>query len=154
MKDIKQIVNSDIVMLLCEKSLSSKEIAVVGILCAKWGDKHVKQKDIAEHRYWTETMEETKSEHPTMDSMTRDIRRIIRGLRVTHKLPILHDVNGHFLPETKEDLEQFIQRLESEAKGRAASSMETYKVMKETLGVSSPLFEELDFVGNQLIKQV
>jgi len=150
MKDLKQMINQDIVNVLCFGSPTEKEIAVLGILSRYWGDRPVTQKEIAEHRYWKESSKSTAS----LDTVLREVRRTVRKLRVERKLAILHSSNGYYLPESKLEMEAFIGRLEQEAKGRAASSMETYKIMKETLGISSPLFEQLDFVGTQLIKTI
>jgi len=153
MKDIKQRIASDIVNVMATGSLSKQEEAILTVLTDRWGDRNVTQKEIAESRFWKDAVG-TEESDSTMETKTRTVRRYIRNLRVKHKIAILHDERGHYLPETEQDLEDFIVRLEQEAKGRAASSMETYKTMKETLGVSSPLFEQLDFVGTQLIKRV
>jgi hypothetical protein len=152
MKDLKQLVNQDIVEILCFGKPTEKEIAVLGILSHHWGDRPVTQKEIANHRYWKESTPLSTTDN--IDTKVREVRRTVRKLRVERKLAILHNGNGYYLPETQDDLEGFVQRLESEAKGRAASSIETYKVMKDTLGINSPLFEQLDFVGTQLIKTI
>lgn len=150
MKDLKQLINQDIVDILCFGNPTEKEIAVLGILSKYWGDRPVTQREIAEHKYW----KDSSPSAATIDTILREVRRTVRKLRVERKLAILHNSTGYFLPESQVQMEAFIGRLEQEAKGRAASSMETYKVMKETLGISSPLFEQLDFVGTQLIKTV
>jgi hypothetical protein len=153
MKDIKQMINQDLVNILSFGKPTQKEIAVLGILSIRWGDKPVTQREIAEHTYWKKATESTHKSG-SIDTTMREVRRVIRKLRITHKLAIMHSSSGYYLPESQSDMEEFIGRLEQEAKGRAASSMETYKVMKDTLGISSPLFEQLDFVGTQLIKTI
>lgn len=138
---------------MISKAFSPPEEAILALLTERWSDKEVSQKEIAESDRW-------KATHPLLqdttnvNTTTRKIRKVIRKLRVEHKLPILHNERGHYLPQTEEDVSEFMERLELEAKSRAASTIETYKVMKDSLGVSSPTLDRFDAIGNQLVVMV
>lgn len=145
--NIRNSVTADIANLLAKSEITKKESAILGILMLNWGIKKIKQKEIAENGFW----KKLSTGNSTVDSETREIRKIIRKLRVNCNIPIIHDIDGHYLPETEEEVNVFLERLESEAKKRAAASLETYKAMKESLGVTSNLLDKLDMSGTQLV---
>lgn len=153
MKDIKQMVTQDIINLMIDKVLSPREEAILSVLTNSWSDRPVTQKEIAESFQWKKANPEGH-EDTHIDTITRKVRKAVHNLRVTHRLPILHNNEGHFLPSCEQDIQDFITRLELEAKGRAASTMNTYRVMKDIVGVSSNLFEELDSIGSQIVEIV
>lgn len=149
--ELRNKISADIVDLLCGSELSQKERAVINILFSVWGSHRLKQRDIASHKLWAQACPNSVSNEER--TVTREVRRTIRSLRVKHGIPILHDKDGHFLPEDEYQVERFIRRLELEAKKRAAASMETYKVMKDAVGFKSNLFEQLDSIGDQIVRQ-
>ena len=150
MRDIKQTVMTDIINLMISRSLSKQEEVVLALLTERWGDREISQKEIALSSKW-------KDSHPLLqdetniNTTTRKLRKVIRNLRIEHKLPILHNERGHFLPETEEDIDLFMERLELEAKSRAASTIETYKAMKDTFGVFSSTLDSFDTLGTQMV---
>lgn len=153
MKDIKQTVATDIINLMIAKAFTPAEEAVLSVLTSKWSEGVVSQREIAESPQW-KAAHPLRQENTSINTATRNVRRVINNLRVTHKLPILHNANGHYLPETETDVAEFISKLELEAKARAVSTLQTYKVMKETFGISSPTFDRLETWGNQLVQIV
>lgn len=150
MKDIKQTIASSIIDLMIDKAFTPHEEAVLSFLTANWSDKEVTQKEIAESAKWKAT-HPLLGETTNINTTTRKIRRVIRNLRVEHRLPILHNEHGHYLPQTEEDIIDFMERLELEAKSRAASTIETYKIMKDSFGISSPTLDQFDAIGSQLV---
>lgn len=146
--NIKESVISDIATLIGQgDSVSNKESAILSILMLNWGKDKVKQRDIIEHPYWKKVS--TGNAQP--ETSMREVRRAIRKLRVGHKIPILHSAGGHYLPETESDVEEFMSRLEREVTRHTSSSLETYQIMKNSLGVTSNLLDRMDVAGIQVI---
>lgn len=82
-----------------------------------------------------------RHEKPSMDSTLRQVRQIIRNLRVKRWAPILSDTKGYWIPREEKDVAECLARIEGEVKSRSAAGFETYKAMKEAFGVSSAYFE-------------
>jgi hypothetical protein len=134
-----QQMTKNIIELLSSEKLNKQEKAVLNVINKNWGIQHITQAKIARELFDWDT--------PTLDeTLQRQVRRVIRSLRVNHKVPILHDQTGHYLPENFEDARIFLERLEREARGRSASSLETYRVLKDAVGVSSPLFDSMELL--------
>lgn len=79
---------------------------------------------------------------PTMDTTLRKVRQIIRDLRVKHWAPILSDKEGYWIPQTKEEAQEYMNRVEGEIRARVAASFETYKCMKESLGIANTFLDK------------
>ena len=79
-----------------------------------------------------------------LESTQRQVRAIVRRLRLKHKIPVLSDHSGYRLPESDADAKKFVQGMERTAKARAAASLETYRAMKETLGITSKIFDQIE----------
>lgn len=144
---IKDSVTSDIAKLLGSSDISKKEAVVLSILMLNWGKEKIKQKDIIEHPYWKKYTTENSQPETSM----RELRRVIRKLRVRCGIPILHSFEGHYLPETQEEIEEFMGRLEREVTRHTSSSLETYQIMKNSFGVTSALLDRIDVAGVQVV---
>lgn len=75
------------------------------------------------------------------ESTLRQVRQIIRDLRIKHRLPILSDSAGYWLMRDKGEAQAFIERLERTAKSQAAAWFSTFRALKNSLGVQSDYFE-------------
>ena len=109
--------------------------------------KRVTQADIARservlgcHPKWEEASRNNKR-----DSTHRQVRQLIRNLRVTWGVPILSDTKGYWLPSTQQEVIEYIERKEGEAKAVTKSWFETYAAVRDTLNVTSSFFEGLDY---------
>jgi hypothetical protein len=129
-----------------QSGMKDSENAVLSLLESLWPQKtQITQLEIAVSEKWVGCHRyEIGVVQCTLDSTVRQIRQIIRNFRIHHKVPILSDSYGYFLPSTIDEAHEYIERTEREARSRAASSIETYRVMKKSLGISSNLFEKLD----------
>lgn len=146
--NIKENVIADIATLIGKGDVvSKKESAVLSILMLNWGKERIKQKDIIEHPYWMRTV--TGNSLP--ETRMRELRRAIKKLRVQHGIPIMHSSNGHYLPETQDEVEEFMERLEREVTRHTSSSLETYQTMKNALGATSTLLDRMNVAGVQVV---
>ena len=80
--------------------------------------------------------------HPKYDSRTEDttlrkIRLVIRNLRTLRWAPILADVEGYWIPNNEQEAKDYIDRTEREVRARVVASFETYRAMRESLGIAS-----------------
>ena len=126
--------------------LKDSENAILCLLESLWPKQtQITQLEIARSEKWLGCHErEIGVVQCTLESTVRQIRQIVRNLRINHMVPILSDSYGYFLPSTIDEAHEYIERTEREARSRAASSIETYRVMKKSLGISSNFFEKLD----------
>jgi|SRR5690606_17641269 len=145
--DIKEVVTEDIARVIGKDTITGKERAVLSILMLYWGKTPIKQLDIIQHPVWKSYY--TGNGKP--EAVMRGLRKIIRGLRVNHKIPILYNSEGHYLPTEQKEVDEFLERLEREVRRKSESNMETYKVLKDSLGVSSQILDKLDVSGVQII---
>ena len=129
-----------------QSGMKDSENAVLSLLESLWPQKtQITQLEIASSEKWLGCHKyEIGVVQCTLESTVRQIRQIVRNLRVNHMVPILSDSYGYFLPSTIDEAHEYIERTEREARSRAASSIETYRVMKKSLGISSNFFEKLD----------
>jgi biotin operon repressor len=118
---------------------------IAELLVETWGEKPVTQRDIARTERWLGC-------HPThekdvvaneFETTTRRVRSIIRSLRVNHGFPILSNREGYYLPKNSDEADAYLKRMEREAKARAAASIDTYIAMRDTLGITSELFDKM-----------
>lgn len=148
---MKEKVIKQIKFLLENKELSLKELCVLNILCRFWGEKKISQTLISTHKDWQ--FHYSQESNQSLDTTKREVRKVIRNLRTTHKIPVLSSYEGYFLPETDKDVATYIEKLESEAKSRASSSLETYRCMKQISGNSSAFLDTIDTIGGQIVRQ-
>ena len=129
-----------------QSGMKDSENAVLALLESLWPKKtQITQLEIARSEKWMGCHErEIDVVQCTLESTVRQIRQIIRNLRINHMVPILSDSYGYFLPSTIDEAHEYIERTEREARSRAASSIETYRIMKKSLGISSNFFEKLE----------
>lgn len=129
-----------------QSGMKDLENAVLSLLESLWPKKtQITQLEIARSEKWLGCHErEIGVVQCTLESTVRQIRQIIRNLRINHMVPILSDSYGYFLPSTIDEAHEYIERTEREARSRAASSIETYRIMKKSLGISSNFFEKLE----------
>lgn len=80
----------------------------------------------------------------TVESTLRKVRQVIRTLRVTHGLPILAESDGYYIPRNETEARDYLSIMEREAKARAASSLETYRALRKSLGVTNAFLDALD----------
>jgi len=127
-------------------NLSANEKAILAILVKNWGaGMRISQREIADDESWLLRHPDYRSDlqNKYYETATRVAREEIRALRIQHKIPVLADGSGYFLPTSAEEVTIYLKRMESEAKARAAASLETYRAMQEALGVKSDFFEVL-----------
>lgn len=74
------------------------------------------------------------------ESTLRKIRQVIRDLRIIHFAPILSDAKGYFIPETEEEVKEYLERMEKTVKAQQAAWRETYIVMKSVFEIESDFF--------------
>ncbi len=77
----------------------------------------------------------------THESSLRQVRQVIRDLRIIHGAPILSDRAGYWLPKSQAEVTAYMQDLEREARAQAAAHFETYAAMKKSLGIGSAFFD-------------
>lgn len=146
--NIKESVIADIATLIGKGDvISKKESAILSILMLNWGKEKIKQRVIIDHPYWRNLSTGNAAPETSM----REVRRAIRKLRVQHGIPIMHSADGHYLPETQEEVDDFMERLEREVARHTSSHLETYQVMKNSLGVTSVLLDRMDVAGVQVV---
>jgi len=63
----------------------------------------------------------------------RRIRSVVNRARTVWMLPIASGPKGYFIPRTVEQVDEFVERIQREAKARAISSMLTAKKVRECL---------------------
>ena len=61
----------------------------------------------------------------------RRVREMVRLARVTFAVPICSGPTGYFIPQTWEQVDEFMARISGEAKARVVSSLKTAKRMRE-----------------------
>lgn len=151
MSNFKEKVNRQLEELRT-KFLTPEERAVMTILWRnfKEGKGRVTQIDIARSEPWLgchQKHEYDKVERPD-ETTLRKVRQIIRDLRVIRYAPILSDRNGYWIPSNEKEVEQYLDRLEKEAKAQIISWLETHRSMKVTFGVSSEYLEDQQKLWN------
>jgi hypothetical protein len=103
----------------------------------------ITQKQIAKSEDWI-------GSHPTHEgwngeTTTRMVREVIRQLRVVHSLPILSSRDGYWLPETVQEIDEFLAIDERQVRARNQSSLETYRALRRSCNGIAPrsYFEDL-----------
>lgn len=67
------------------------------------------------------------------ESTTRAVRQIVMDLRRKHLIPIMGTSKGYRFPISRREFSEYWRRLEGEARARAASSIETVRMMARCL---------------------
>jgi len=120
--------------------LPNEHKVVAGLLV---GGAHVTQRNIVDSAGWLgcHPKHEKMVAVDEWESTTRQVRQIIRDLRITYGIPVLSDSSGYYLPATEAQAKKYLDRMEKEARARASAALETYRAMKAALGISSPFFD-------------
>lgn len=128
------------------KVLTPEERAVMTILWTRWRDEKGKitQIDIARSQPWMGCHKKYEMEITARPDETtlRKVRQIIRDLRVVKFAPILSSRDGYWIPRNEREVNEYLERLEQEAKAQIISWLETHRSMKITFGVSSNYLDE------------
>lgn len=123
-----------------KSDISREEKLVLRYLLIRWQAKkeHTTQKEIT---YALPELFEGMTS-VSDETLFRYVRRIIRTLRIERYAPILSDRKGYYLPLTESECREYLVRMENKARAQAAAWFETYRSVKESLGISSEFFEE------------
>lgn len=129
-------------------SLSDEERAVMSVLWEpfqKREPRKITQRQIAKSQRWLgcHPKHEKDIVRDEWETTLRQVRKIIRELRVTHLIPILSSREGYWICTSKEEAQEYIQTLELQAKSQAKAWFETYKAMKESLQIQSEFFDAM-----------
>ena len=118
-------------------NLTKAESSVLSLLTANWNDgNRITQRDIADSLPWLgcHPKHEAGKVAKEYETTTRCVRKVVRDLREKHKIPVLSDPDGYFLPTTDEAAMKYLDATHRQAKARAAASMATYYMMCQALG--------------------
>lgn len=134
--EFRQVI-SDQVTGIGKSQIPNDEKDVLRLLFNRWKnfDGKITQKAIAE-------LLPQIGGHPKYDSRTEDttlrkVRQVIRDLRTLRWAPILADVDGYWIPNNEMEAKEYMVKLEKEVRARVVASFETYRAMRESLGISS-----------------
>ena len=75
------------------------------------------------------------------ETTLREVRQIIRDLRLLHRVPIISDVKGYWIPAKLKEVDETIARMERTAKSQAGAWFETYRAMRGIFTIESEYFE-------------
>lgn len=74
------------------------------------------------------------------ENTLRKVRQIVRELRVIHRLPIVSNRTGYWIPYDEQEARDFLEKTEKVAVAHYMSAKETYSVMAEVLDIKSEFF--------------
>jgi len=95
--------------------------------------KPVSQHDIAEDCIVGSHFHEKNTRKQNYASTLRQVRQIVRDLRIDFGQPILSGKKGYWIAEDSAEVVQYCSMLEQKAKSSAAAYFETFKAMKQHL---------------------
>ena len=87
--------------------------------------------------------------HPTSGTSLRRVRQIIHDLKVKHRIVIVSDVKGYWIPETLKEAETYLDSMERQARSSAKSYMVTAAVMTEAIAGLKPRNMLFDLTGEE-----
>ena len=70
-------------------------------------------------------------------STLRQIRGIVRSLRMEHNCPIVSGIDGYFIPKSDDEVKEYIARMEAISRAQAKSWRDTYFHMVKVFGDSA-----------------
>lgn len=126
--------------------ISTEEAAVLYAIWEAWGQsKKITQQQIADSERFLGCHPKYEADivSKKRDSTLRQVRQLIRNLRILHGVPILSDARGYWIPYSIDEASEYLERTEAIAKAQAAAWFETYRAMRDTLGITSSFFERL-----------
>lgn len=65
-----------------------------------------------------------------LESTKRNVRQILRDLRVDYGIPVISSNSGYWLPRTQKEVDAYVDRKEGEARASAASYFETFRAVR------------------------
>ncbi len=103
------------------------------------------QKDIATSQRWLGCHPRHEGLNST-ETTLRNVRQIIRDLRIEKGVPILSSRDGYWICTSEHEAAQYMDLLEREARSQAAAWFETYTAMKKSLQKQSSYLEQLSLI--------
>jgi hypothetical protein len=100
-----------------------EQLAVLEVLVATQGK--VTQRQIARQcpmlgHHWRE-----EDSAPENETTLRKVRQLVRDLRVKFRVPVLSDPKGYWLPTYEEEIAEYVDRVEKQARATAQAWFET-----------------------------
>lgn len=134
------------VLALSSRALSEEERAVMANLWSNYDKGKVTQLQIARSERWMgcHPKHEADIRSNKMETTTRQVRQIIRDLRVKWEVPIISDVKGYWIVTSQEEAQEYLNRLEVEAKAQIKSWIETSRAMARALNMQNSFFTNLE----------
>jgi hypothetical protein len=109
----------------------------------------VTQRDLAKRcpmlgRHWREQATAADDE-----TTLRKVRQVVRDLRVELRVPILSDPKGYWLPRTDDEVVEYVDRVEKQARATARAWFETLKSLDGFVddGRQRALFDVIEAIG-------
>lgn len=93
------------------------------------------QRDIARQcptlgAHWRELAADA-ADRQRNDTTLRKVRQVIRDLRIKHRVPIMSDTGGYWLPCSQDEVETFVSKLKRQAPSTASAWYETLFAVKD-----------------------
>lgn len=133
------------VFALSKEPLTQEEKAVMALLWQCYGKDKVTQNQIARTERWMgcHPKHEADIRSNKMETTTRQVRQIIRDLRVKWEVPVISDVKGYWIVTSQEEAQEYLTRLEAEAKAQIKSWIETSDAMARALNIHNLFFTNI-----------
>lgn len=144
MTDFQELIKTR-VLALSKEDLTPEEKAVMANLWSNYGQGKVTQLMIARSERWMgcHPKHEADIRANKMETTTRQVRQIIRDLRVKWEVPIISDVKGYWIVNSQEEAQEYLSRLEIEAKAQIKSWIETSDAMERALNIHNLFFTNI-----------
>lgn len=124
--------------------MPAPEQSVLWCICEAYElNKSISQGKIASHERFLGAHPKHEKHLKSPESTKRQIRQLVRNLRVNHNVPILSSNKGYKLPISREELNDFVKDLERTARAQAASWYETYKSVRKHCDTTSSFLDQL-----------
>lgn len=139
---------NDLVKLIQEKlqtaylNMDNDHQKVLYAIWQEWGKQKITQGEIAKCAFDIGHHEKHEEPRKNNETTLRKVRQMIRDLRILYLIPILSDKNGYWIPQRKEECQEYLERIEAVARAQAAAWYETYRAMEKTVGVHSEFFNK------------
>jgi hypothetical protein len=87
----------------------------------------------------------------SLETTLRRVRQIVRDLRVELRVPILSDPSGYWLPRTEDEVAEYVDRVEKQARATARAWFETLRSLDGFLndGRQRALFDVIAALGGE-----
>lgn len=141
-----ETMNAKLIAVWDSGKISTEEAAVLYAIWEAWGqNKKITQQQIADSERFLGCHPKYEADivAKKRDSTLRQVRQLIRNLRIVHGVPILSDSKGYWIPYSITEASEYLERTEAFAKAQAAAWFETYRAMRDTLNLTSSFFERL-----------